>query len=90
MVQQLGPHERAVLPTLFVVRAVVGEPTAMPSADFCVAMTVVAVPLSPGMPDTAQTSRGKTYRFHRTPAEFTTPALDGCGLRGHLPARPTG
>ena len=27
------------------------------------------------MPDTAQTSRGKTDRFHRTPAELTTPAL---------------
>ena len=34
-------------------------------------------------------SRGKTDRLHRTPAGLTTPALDGCGLRGHWPTRPT-
>ena len=51
----LGPHERAGLPTLSVVRAFVGEPTATPSADFCAAMAVVAEPLSPGSPDTTQT-----------------------------------
>jgi hypothetical protein len=28
-------------------------------------------------------SRGKTDRLRRTPAGFTTPALDGCGLRDH-------
>ena len=86
----LGLHERAVLLTLSVVRAFVGVPTTMPSADFCAVMTVLANTLSPGLPDTAQTSRGKTDRLHRTPAEFTTPALDGCGLRDHLPARPAG
>ena len=37
----LGPHERAVLLTLSVVRAFVGEPTTMPSADFCTAMTAL-------------------------------------------------
>ena len=33
-------------------------------------------------------SRGKFDRLPRTPAEFTTPVFDDCGLRGHLPARP--
>src|SRR5208282_3164215 len=36
-----------------------------------------------------QTSRGKFNRLQRATAEFTTSALDGYGLRGHLPARPT-
>ena len=62
----------------------------MPSADFCAAITGLANPLSPGLPDTAQTSRGKIDRLHRTPAGFTTPALDGYGLRDHLLARPAG
>ncbi|HUK99658.1 MAG TPA: hypothetical protein VLX29_02250 [Nitrospirota bacterium] len=35
-----------------------------------------------------QTSRGKFERLPRTTAEFTLRAFDGCGLRGHLPARP--
>src|ERR1700704_5861705 len=35
-------------------------------------------------------SRGKTDRLRRTPAGFTTPVLDGRGLRDHLLARPTG
>ena len=86
----LGPHERTVLLTLSVVQAFVGKPTTMPSADFCAAMTALASTLSPGLPDTTQTSRGKTDRLHRTPAGFTTPALDGYGLRDHLPARPAG
>src|SRR5262249_713091 len=33
--------------------------------------------------------RGKIDRLHRTPAGSTTWALDGCGLRDQLPARPT-
>ena len=86
----LGPHERTVLLTLSVVQAFVGKPTTMPSADFCAAITGLANPLSPGLPDTAQTSRGKIDRLHRTPAGFTTPALDGYGLRDHLLARPAG
>lgn len=40
--------------------------------------------------DTAQTSRGKTDRLHRTPAGFTTPAIDGPGLRDQRLARPAG
>ena len=40
--------------------------------------------------DTAQTSRSKANRLHRTPTGFITPTLDGCGLRDHLLARPTG
>src|ERR671928_2203206 len=42
------------------------------------------------MPDPAQISRGKTDRLRRTPAGSTTPALDGPGLRDHVPARPAG
>ncbi|MCY4584610.1 MAG: hypothetical protein OXB98_01090, partial [Bryobacterales bacterium] len=60
----------------------------MPSADFCATITDLALPLSPGLPDTTQTSRGKTDRLHRTSAGFTTPALDGYGLRDHWLARP--
>ena len=85
-----GPHERAVLLTLSIVRAFVGKPTTMPSADFCAAITALAEPLSPGIPVTTQTSRGKTNRLHLTPAGFTIPALDDRGLRDHLPARPAG
>ena len=80
----------AVLLTLSVVRAFAGEPATMPSADFCAAVTGLADPLSPGLPDTAQTSRGKTYRLGRIPAGFTLPALDGSGLRDHALARPAG
>jgi len=35
-----------------------------------------------------QISRDKTDRLQRATAEFTTSALDGYGLRDHLPARP--
>src|SRR3954469_750309 len=38
----------------------------------------------------AQTSRGKLDRLRRTPAGFTTPPLDGCGLRDLRLARPGG
>ena len=37
-----------------------------------------------------QISRGKLNRLPRTPAGFTAPVLDGCGLRGAWPTRPTG
>ena len=47
-------------------------------------------PAQSGCPDTAETSRGKIDRLPRTPAGFTTPVLDGCGLRDHLLARPAG
>ena len=86
----LGPHERTVLLTLSAFGPSSAKPTTMPSADFCAAITGLAVPLSPGLPDTTQTSRGKTDRLHRTPAGFTTPALDGYGLRDHWLARPAG
>ena len=39
--------------------------------------------------DTAQISRGKSRSLPRTPAGFTAMALDGYGLCGFLPARPT-
>jgi hypothetical protein len=41
-------------------------------------------------PDTSQTSRDKVDRLPRTPAGFTTPVLDDCGLRDLLLARPAG
>ncbi len=85
-----GTHERIVLLVLSIVRAFAGRPATMPSADFCAAITALTLPLSPDFPDTTQTSRGKTDRLHRIPAAFTTPALDGCGLRDHWLARPAG
>lgn len=36
-----------------------------------------------------QTSRAKDDRIRRANAGFTTSALDGCGLRNQLPARPS-
>ena len=71
-----------------IVRAFVTPATTMPSADFCAAITALAnrsVPLR----DTTQTSRGKSSRLHRAPAEFTSPALDDYGLRDQWLARPT-
>ena len=47
-------------------------------------------PAQSGHPDTSEISRGKTDRLRRTPAEFTTPILDGRGLRDHRLARPIG
>jgi hypothetical protein len=47
-------------------------------------------PAQSGSPDTSEISRGKTDRLRRTPAGFTTPILDGRGLRDHLLARPIG
>ena len=46
----------------------------MPSADFCAALTSLAVPLCPGVPGTAQTSRGKTTRliYHPGPCWLRT------------------
>ena len=49
-----------------------------------------SLPAQSGVPDTTGTSRGKTDRLRRTPAGFTTPALDDRGLRDHLLARPAG
>ena len=45
-------------------------------------------PAQSGLPDAPEISRGKIDRLPRTPAGFTTPVLDGCGLRDHLLARP--
>ena len=61
----------------------------MPSADFCTTTGCLTTPPVPTR-NTAQTSRGKNISLHRTPAEFTTPALDGYGLHDHLLTRPTG
>ena len=69
-------------------RCVRGDSTKSSGGSGSVAMTILAEPLSPGIPNTTQTSRGQTDRLHRTPAGFTTPDLDGRGLRGHWPARP--
>jgi hypothetical protein len=47
-------------------------------------------PAQSGFPDAPKISRGKIDRLHRTPAGFTTPVLDGRGLRDPLLARPAG
>ena len=86
-----GPYEIAALLASSTVRAFGGSlrllcplltsaPRSRPPCDA----------LSPDCRDTAQISRGKIDRLRRTPAGFTTPVLDGCGLRDHLLARPAG
>jgi hypothetical protein len=62
----------------------------MPSADFCTAINTPFDGFSPAGRTTAQTSRGKFDRLHRTRAEFTTPVVDDCGLCDPLLARPAG
>lgn len=47
-------------------------------------------PAQSGIPDATQISRGKTDHLRRTPAGFTTPALDDRGLRDSVLARPAG
>jgi len=72
--------------------ASLASPTAwptMPSADFCVPIRSPRGSLSPKLRDGTQTSRGKSDRLHHTPAGSTALALDGCGLRDQLSARPT-
>nr|BCE78736.1 hypothetical protein XF9B_01570 [Bradyrhizobium diazoefficiens]BCE96137.1 hypothetical protein XF11B_01580 [Bradyrhizobium diazoefficiens]BCF04786.1 hypothetical protein XF12B_01590 [Bradyrhizobium diazoefficiens]BCF57209.1 hypothetical protein XF18B_01570 [Bradyrhizobium diazoefficiens] len=82
-----GSHEIAALLTTSTVQAFSGAlPPTTPSADFCAAVR----PSCDGLSLTAQTSRGKTDRLHRTPAEFTTPTFDDLGLRDQLLARPAG
>jgi hypothetical protein len=60
----------------------------MPSADFCSAVRMPRGSLS-RRNDTEQISRGKFNRLLRTVAGSTLCVLDGYGLRGKLPARPT-
>ena len=60
----------------------------MPSADFCSAVRMPRGSLS-RRSDTEQISRGKFNRLLRTVAGSTLRVLDGYGLRGKLPARPT-
>jgi len=60
----------------------------MPSADFCSAVRMPRGILS-RRSDTEQISRGKFHRLLRTAAGSTLRVLDGYGLRGKLPARPT-
>jgi hypothetical protein len=78
----------AFLLLLPIVQAFVRRRTTMPSADFCRTIRVGYPTLSPGFRDVRQISRDKPDRLQRATAEFTTSALDGYGLRGHLPARP--
>src|SRR6516162_2532451 len=53
-------------------------------------LTVPSVlPRRTSVRDMTQASRGKFDRLPRTPAGCTHQALDGCGLCGHLSARPT-
>src|ERR1700682_348970 len=60
----------------------------MPSADFCPAVRRPLGRPSRLADDTGQISRGKLNRLRCTTAGSTLPALDGCGLRDTLPARP--
>src|ERR1039458_10520415 len=60
----------------------------MPSADFCPAVRPPFDSLS-RRSDTGQISWGKLSRLLCTAAESTLRTLDGYGLRGKLPARPT-
>ncbi len=81
-------HEsRALLPTI-TVRAFVRFRTNMPSADFCCEIKAPCDAFSHEFRDAQQISRGKLDRLPHATAGFTTSALDGYGLRGHLPARP--
>ena len=59
-----------------------------PSADFCSAVRRPHDSLS-RRSDTEQISRGNFNRLLRTIAESTLRVLDGYGLRGKSPARPT-
>jgi hypothetical protein len=59
-----------------------------PSADFCSAVRLPLDSLS-RRSDTEQISRGKFNRLLRAIAESTLRVLDGYGLRGKSPARPT-
>ena len=60
----------------------------IPSADFCSAVRMPRGSLS-RRGDTEQISRGKFNRLLRAVAGSTLRVLDGYGLRGKLPARPT-
>ncbi len=60
----------------------------LPSADFCGTVRRTSAPPQSRFRDMQQTSRDKSDRLQRATAEFTTSALDGYGLRDHLPARP--
>jgi hypothetical protein len=62
----------------------------MPSADFYAVIQAPCDTRSPVAGTTTQTSRGKIDRLRRTPAGFTTPVLDGRGLRDLLLARAAG
>ncbi len=60
----------------------------MPSADSCSAVSRPCGRLS-RLRGTEQISRGKFSRLPRTIAGSTLRVLDGDGLRGKSPARPT-
>ena len=85
-----GPYEIAALLASSTVQAFAGCPATMPSADSCVAIRAPCDTRSPVAGTAAQASRGKIDRLRRTLAGFTTPTLDGRGLRDHLLARPVG
>src|SRR4051812_34658965 len=64
--------------------------TTTPSADFPHAVNVPCGTFSSDRHRNAWwISRGKFDCFRRTTAGFTLCVLDGYGLRGHMPARPT-
>lgn len=62
--------------------------TTTPAADFCRPVRMDHSTLSPDSETNGRSSRGKLDRLPYATAGSTTSALDGYGLRGHLPARP--
>ena len=85
-----GPREIAVLLATSTVRAFGGSPRLLCPLLTSPPRSRALRPAQSGFPNTAETSRGKIDRLRRTPAGFTTPVLDGRGLRDHLLARPAG
>jgi hypothetical protein len=79
-------RETRIYSPLPTVRAFAGSPPLLTPALWSGRLTTTSVPNR----NATQISRGKTDRLRRTPARFTTPALDGCGLRDHRLARPAG
>ena len=63
--------------------------TTTPAADFCRPVRMDRSTLSPDSGTKRQISRGKLDGLPHATAGSTTSALDGYGLRGHWPTRPT-
>src|SRR6266849_4724555 len=94
LVRAFGPRSRlglSIAPPFGIRSASLALPTSwptMPSADFCPAVRPPFDNLS-RRSDAEQISWGKLNRLPCATAGSTLRALDGYGLRGKLPARPT-